>query len=92
MAEVAVPLNIYARRDGSAVRGKSCHQSYSKHCQQHYANTDVNISIEERREYCQHSDILADACARLGVMWVATPSLRRTRTVYSLPVSRRTTY
>ena len=27
-----------------------------------------------------------------GSVWVATPSLRRTRTVYSLPVSRRTTY
>ena len=27
-----------------------------------------------------------------GPMWVATPSLRRTRTVYSLPVSRRTSH
>ena len=33
---------------------------------------------------------LADTGARLGSMWVATPPLRRTFTVYSLLVSRRT--
>src|SRR6516164_4230637 len=36
------------------------------------------------------ADILADACARLGPMWVATPSSQWTCTTYSLPVSRRT--
>ena len=36
------------------------------------------------------ADILADACARLGPMWIATPSSQWTCTTYSLPVSRRT--
>ena len=34
---------------------------------------------------------LTEADARLGPVWVATPSLWRTSTSYSLPVSRRTT-
>ena len=36
------------------------------------------------------ADVLADARARLGAMWVATPSSQRSFTTYSLPVSRRT--
>ena len=33
------------------------------------------------------ADVLADACARQGSMWVATPSSQWTFTTYSLPVS-----
>jgi hypothetical protein len=40
--------------------------------------------------YRRFADVLADACARIGATWIATPSPQWTFTTYSLPVSRRT--